>query len=118
RSDSAVVHYALGLGTAGGLITVIHFSFYGHAFGRQYLGRIQGTAQVLSVVTSALGPLVLAPCKDITESYDSFFVAGAVLAVILGVAGWLVPLRRPIAEPLPSGAINNDAAVHEVSPVA
>jgi hypothetical protein len=118
RSDTAVMLYALGMGVAGGLITVIHFAFYGHAFGREYLGRIQGAALVLSVFASALGPLVLATCKSTTDSNDRFFVASAILAVVLGAAAGLVPLRRPVAELLPSGAIEHDDAVHEVSPVA
>ncbi|MBY0525372.1 MAG: MFS transporter [Gemmataceae bacterium] len=86
-----VVLYGLGLGVAGGLITVVHFAFYGQAFGRTNLGQIQGAAQVLSVFTSALGPLALAICKERFGSYDAMFYSAAPVALVLGTAAWLVP---------------------------
>ncbi len=89
-----VVVYALTLGVAGGVITVVHFSFYAEAFGRRHLGKVQGAAQVLSVLASAVGPLLLAACKDATGSYDGMFYGSAAGAVLLGAAAWLVPFPR------------------------
>jgi len=92
RSDAAVVAYALALGGSGGLITVVFFAFYGQAFGRSQLGRIQGAAHILSVFASALGPVLLTLCKAETGSYDIFFLVIAPILVILGLAGWWVSL--------------------------
>lgn len=86
-----VILYGLVLGVAGGLITVVHFAFYAQAFGRRHLGQIQGAAQVLSVFTSALGPLLLALCKDRLGSYDPLFDSAALAALVLGLAAWLCP---------------------------
>jgi MFS family permease len=91
-TQAGVILYGLALGVAGGLITVVHFTFYGQAFGRAHLGRIQGAAQVLSVVTSALGPLTLAACHEWIGHYDLLFYGAAPLAVLLGLWVWSVAL--------------------------
>ena len=77
---------------AGGLITVIYFSFYGKAFGRSQLGRIQGSAHILSVFASALGPVLLTWTKESTGSYDGFFFASVPVLLVLGFAGWWVSM--------------------------
>ena len=48
------------MGLAGGFVMVVFFSFWGRAYGRAHLGRIQGAAQALTVLASAVGPLLLA----------------------------------------------------------
>jgi sugar phosphate permease len=80
------------LGLAGGFVIVIFFSFWGTAYGRAHLGKIQGTAQTLTVVASAIGPLVLAECVTRTGSYASVFYILAGFVAIMGVAAWLVRL--------------------------
>jgi len=77
--------YGALLGVAGGIVTVVFFAFYGHEFGRLHLGSIQAAAQVASVFASALGPLLLALCKDQTGSYVGFFYVAAPLAVVLAL---------------------------------
>jgi MFS family permease len=89
----AVYAYALLLGVAGGLITVVFFVVYGHAFGRAHLGYIQGAAQVLTVVASASGPLVLEGCKAWQGSYHLFFYGAGIVALILALWGWFVHPR-------------------------
>jgi hypothetical protein len=95
RSDGEVIAYALALGGSGGLITVVFFAFYGQAFRRAQLGRIQGAAHILSVFASALGPVLLTWCKAETRSYDGFFLAIAPVLVLLGLAGWWVSVPGP-----------------------
>ena len=56
--------YAALLGVSGGIITVIYFAIYGHTYGRGHMGSIQATVQVLSVLASASGPLLLAVCRE------------------------------------------------------
>ena len=55
-----VMAYAVVMGLAGGFVMVVFFSFWGRAYGRAHLGRIQGAAQALTVLASAIGPLLLA----------------------------------------------------------
>ncbi len=88
RSREQLFLYAIVLGTSGGIITVIFFAFYSQTFGRAHLGRIQGAAQVISVLASAPGPVLLTWCKEWTGSYDALFTACAPLATLLGVAAW------------------------------
>jgi predicted MFS family arabinose efflux permease len=89
-----VVLYAIALGVAGGFVTVVFFSVWGQVFGRCHLGRIQGGAQMLTVLASAVGPLLLAQTLERTGSYDAIFYSLAVVVVALGIGSWLVALPR------------------------
>jgi MFS family permease len=97
QTQGGVVVYALLLGVAGGLITVVFFAVYGRAFGRAHLGHIQGAAQVLSVFASALGPWLLERCRQEWGSYDGFFYGTAPVAALLGLAAWRVRLPHRAA---------------------
>jgi MFS family permease len=91
-----VMAQAVGMGVAGGFIMVVFFSFWGRAFGDAHLGRIQGAAQVMTVLGSAVGPLALAWCVEATGSYAfAFYVLAAVVAA-LGVAAVVVRLPRRV----------------------
>jgi MFS family permease len=85
--------YAATLGAAGGIVTVIFFAVYGQAFGREHLGAIQGTAQIVTIFASALGPVLLQWTKQELGSYTPFFIGSAAIAVSLGVVVWIVPAR-------------------------
>ena len=78
-----VMAWATAMGLGGGLVTVLFFSVWPRVFGRRHLGRIQGAAQALTVVASALGPLLLARCVEWTGSYAMMFriLAGVIAAV-------------------------------------
>jgi MFS family permease len=86
--------FAVVMGVAGGFVIVIFFSFWARAFGRAQLGRIQGTAQMLTVLASALGPLLLAKCHAWTGSYATVFYVVAAVVVVLGITAWFVPMPR------------------------
>ena len=58
------------------------------------LGRIQGAAQMLTVVSSAVGPLLLAVCQERYQSYGPMFYALALLCGLCAVGVWAVPLPR------------------------
>jgi nitrate/nitrite transporter NarK len=79
------------------VVTVVFFSVWGQAFGRRHLGRIQGSAQMMTVFASAIGPLLLAMTLESTGSYDSIFYLLAAAVVVLGVGCWTVslPNREP-----------------------
>src|SRR5262249_49184889 len=44
--------YAAAMGVAGGMVTVIFFGVWGQAFGTTHLGKIQGAAQMMTVLAS------------------------------------------------------------------
>lgn len=94
--------YAVTMGAAGGVVTVVFFSVWPQVFGRAHLGRIQGFAQTLTVVASATGPLLLAQTLARTGSYESIFytLAGVVAALAFGC--WTVGLPAPARRALPA----------------
>jgi MFS family permease len=92
RTQPQVMAYAVVMGLAGGFVMVVFFSFWGRAYGRAHLGRIQGAAQILTVLASAVGPLVLAECVARTGSYAVAFYALAGVVAILGIAAAVVPV--------------------------
>ena len=92
RTQGQVMAYAVVMGLAGGFVMVVFFSFWGRAYGRAHLGRIQGAAQILTVLASAVGPLVLAECVARTGSYAVAFYALAGVVAVLGVAAAAVPV--------------------------
>ena len=77
-----VVAWATAMGLGGGLVMVLFFSVWPRVYGRRHLGRIQGAAQAMTVLASAVGPLLLAWCVEWTGSYaDMFYLLGGVIAV-------------------------------------
>jgi MFS family permease len=81
---------AVAMGIAGGFVMVVFFSFWGRTYGDLHLGRIQGAAQVMTVLASALGPVLLAWCVESTGSYAAAFYALAATVVALGVVASIV----------------------------
>ena len=91
-----VAIYAAVMGLAGGFVIVIFFSFWSAAYGRKHLGKIQGAAQSLTVIASALGPLVLAETVSRTGSYASIFYLLTVVVLVLALLAWVV--KTPVRE--------------------
>jgi MFS family permease len=87
-----VMAQAVAMGIVGGFVMVVFFSFWGRAYGRVHLGRIQGAAQAMTVVASAVGPLLLASWVDATGSYATAFYALAVVVALLAMAAMVVRL--------------------------
>jgi MFS family permease len=87
-----VMGQAVAMGVAGGFVMVVFFSFWGRAYGREHLGRIQGAAQALTVLGSALGPLFLALFVDATGSYAAGFYTLAAAVALLAIAAAIVPV--------------------------
>jgi MFS family permease len=88
-----VMIWAAAMGIGGGIVMVQFFSIWPRAFGRSHLGRIQGSAQALTVLASALGPLLLAWCVEATGSYAMMFRVLA--AVIAGLAATALAVDVP-----------------------
>ena len=83
---------AVAMGIAGGFVMVVFFSFWGRAYGPAHLGRIQGAAQAMTVLASAIGPLFLALWVETTGSYAAAFYALAAVVAVLAIAAALVPI--------------------------
>ena len=94
-SLGAVMAWATAMGLSGGLVMVLFFSVWPAAFGRRHLGQIQGAAQSLSVVASAVGPLLLAWCVDLTGSYAAMFRILAGVIALTALTALVVSLPRP-----------------------
>ena len=85
--------WAAAMGLGGGFVMVLFFSVWPRAFGRRHLGRIQGTAQALTVLASAIGPLLLAWCVELTGSYAAMFTSSPVSSP--------APRPRPVIVSMP-----------------
>lgn len=94
RTQTHVAAYAVVMGLAGGFVIVIFFAFWSRAYGRAHLGRIQGAAQTLTVIASAVGPLLLAECLTRTGSYAAIFYLLTLVVLVLAISAWFVKLPR------------------------
>jgi MFS family permease len=97
-----VIIWATAMGLGGGLVMVLFFTVWPRVFGRRHLGRIQGAAQALTVLASALGPLLLAWCVEWTGSYAMMFRALAVVIACVACAALIAPAPSPapLASPM------------------
>ena len=86
---------AVLIGLSGGMITTLFFAVWGQAFGQAHLGRIQGAAQMLTVLASAVGPLVFAKGAEITGSYAPGLWILAPLVLLVGAAALRLDLPAP-----------------------
>ena len=57
------LHRAAALASAGAAVMVTFFAVWRYAFGHTNLGQIQGAAQTMTVIASALGPVLFAECE-------------------------------------------------------
>src|SRR5687767_2018955 len=102
---STIVHvmlWATAMGLGGGLVMVLFFSVWPRVYGRKHLGRIQGAAQAMTVVASAVGPLLLAWCIELTGSYAGMFNT---LAGVIGLTAF-----SALMTPLPAFTITRSTA--------
>ena len=87
-----VMAWATAMGLGGGLVMVLFFSVWPRVYGRAHLGRIQGAAQAMTVVASAVGPLLLAWCIEWTGSYAGMFNVLAALIGLCAFTAFITPL--------------------------
>ena len=99
-TNTQLMYYGTALGVSGGIITVIFFSAFGQAFGRTHLGAIQAIVQVVSVLASAAGPILLTGSRSYASTSRFFYVAAAFAIVLAGLAIVLkLPSRKMTPEP-------------------
>jgi MFS family permease len=90
-SRAQVMAWAAAMGLGGGMVMVSFFSVWPRLYGRRELGRIQGAAQALTVLASAVGPLLLAWCVDRTGSYAWMFRLLAGIVALTAAATLATP---------------------------
>jgi MFS family permease len=93
-TQAHVAAYAVVMGLAGGFVIVIFFAYWSRAYGRAHLGKIQGAAQALTVVASAVGPLLLAECVARTGSYAAMFYVLTLVVLLLALSAWFVKVPK------------------------
>jgi MFS family permease len=98
--------WATMMGLGGGLVMVLFFSVWPRVYGRRHLGRIQGVAQAMTVLASAVGPLLLAATVERTGSYTAMFYLLAAAVGVFAAAAAVVPM--PIAYHVARSAIPSD----------
>ncbi len=96
-----VMGWATLMGLGGGFVMVLFFGFWARAFGRRELGRIQGVAQALTVLASAVGPLLLAQWVAWTGSYASMFTLLAGVVSVNAMAALVITMPAPADAALP-----------------
>ena len=90
-----VMGWAVLMGLGGGFVTVLFFGYWARAYGRRQLGQIQGAAQALTVLASAVGPLLLAQWVARTGSYGSMFALLATVVTVNALAALAVRMPDP-----------------------
>lgn len=93
QTETQLYGYAGLVAASGGIITVAYFSVWRRHFGATDLGKIQGTAQTLTVVFSAAGPAIFGAVRDRTGSYFAIFPYLAAVAAALAIAAMLTRTR-------------------------
>ncbi len=106
-SALAAVLYAVVLGSSGGIQRIISGVTWAHIYGRRGLGRVQGSAMMVSITAAAIGPLPLAYLHGLTGSYSLGLAAMAVLPVLAVImilfahperSGTGVPSGQPVPQ--------------------
>ncbi len=92
RAEGQVYLYAAVMAAAGGIITVCFFAVWRAGFGPAHLGKIQGAAQMLTVLFSALGPPLFGSAKARLGSYLPLFPYLAAVSLALALTAWLTGL--------------------------
>ena len=92
-----VMAWATAMGLGGGLVMVLFFSVWPRVYGRRHLGRIQGAAQTMTVLASAVGPLLLAWGVEVTGGYGTMFYVLAGMIAITAATATITPLPCPVS---------------------
>lgn len=98
-TPAALYSAVITMAVAGGILMVVFFAVWPRFFGQSHLGKIQGAAQMTTVVASAVGPLVFALSRRETGSYSATLYGLAAVMGAFAVTAWLAPTpdRRRLA---------------------
>lgn len=89
-----VMAQALAMGAAGGVLMAVVFGFWQERYAPAHRGGIRNVAQMLTLVASAAGPVVLALWIDATGSYAAALDTLSEVIVALAAAAIIMPIPR------------------------
>ncbi len=98
---TAVILYAITLGAAGGASRTVTATLLPRWFGVGHIGAIQGTATLIAVASTAVGPVMFSIARDTTGSYGvaaAWFALIPIAVAILATTMKPVPIDRHHAE--------------------
>ena len=81
----AAILYTITLGAAGGIQGVTTGVVWAHYYGRQGLGKVQGTAAMINIGSAALAPLPLASLQQASGSYALGLMLMTALPILCGI---------------------------------
>jgi MFS family permease len=90
---TSVILYAISLGAAGGSSRTVTSTLLPRWFGVGHIGAIQGTATLIGVASTALGPVMLSIARDVTGSYG---VAAAWFVLIPLAVAIVATTTKPV----------------------
>lgn len=91
---TTVILYAISLGAAGGAARTVTATLLPRWFGVTHIGAIQGSASLITVASTAIGPVLFSITRDLADGYGT---AAALLAVIPIVIGLIATTLKPHA---------------------
>jgi hypothetical protein len=99
RTMTQLYWYAAAVACAGGVVTVVFFIIWRQMYGAAHVGQIQGAAQLLTVVASAVSLWLFPAAKQWFGSFVPLLQILAAAAALLAGWVWFVPLPRPYTDP-------------------
>ena len=104
QTEFQIYAYTVALSFTGGGFSVMFFIVWAHQFGWRDVGRIQGAAQMLTIIASALGPIVFAYSVHWTQSYTlAFYLCGTLTLMFTIWAARLALSKSPSGTTQPNG---------------
>ncbi len=87
--------YGLCAGLAVGAISAANGALLPKWFGVDHIGSIKGVSTTMTVVGSAVGPLILSIGNDVSDSYTPVVVGTAIACAAMAVIAGVVPTPAP-----------------------
>ena len=92
HTELQIYVYTILLAFSGGGLSVLFFIAWADLFGKKDVGRIQGAAQMVTVLVSAMGPIFFAYSKQWVGSYTPAFWISGGLTLLFAV--WACLLKQ------------------------
>jgi MFS family permease len=91
--------YAAAVACSGGVVTVVFFIVWRRLYGAAHVGQIQGVAQMLTVLASAVSLWLFPVARQWFGSYVPLLQILAAASILLAVWVWFVPPPRRYTAP-------------------
>ena len=98
-SPATAAIYGILVGSASGISRIVGAVTWAHFYGREGLGRVQGSATMVGITASALGPMPLAWLEQTFNGFGPGIVIMGILPILAMIA---VVLAKPPGQPSPT----------------